>query len=600
MLLLAAWTALSFPLPARPAPTPAPPPPRAPADPVPWPRDVSRPEDRTEATRAPAGPPRHDLLPGPVGPYPYQGRRSWGSAQISSFLPSDFSGSVPELQRDGRFPRHLILQDLTLGTGNRGFSALEAWAETPTEAEHRLGGRYRDFRNFDLEVGHLSFHGFDRPSDDPVDRVTDSARLRVRKWGSLVLELGGEKSSADLQDVARDRTARWERGFARGTARFEEFDASLAGSVLRYVDLGDTADAWEDARFAVQLDRDITERTHLRGRMQTRERELAETGEATRDLDLALSTRSYDVFSLRGLTWLNEGGYTNRGASFVRTRDEVQAYRLQSRMVWNLADGGGLDLGFRETRRVEERLTRGGIDRLLQVPGTPRAELARFKEEVRPLTNELWAKLTARVRDKVHLYAGLDQTSTAGVARTDWVTVPSPSLDDSNRKAQKAGVVVTPLEGLTLTAELANEERFIPGRGDHGSGQNERVNSSLVAVDVGLLERFELRFDAGQFDILARDPRVARDTAHATSQYGVEASYALTRMLALEGSHRRLDQDGAATGVQQLSGLAVDYGGTGSPATFRLAYTHDTYDDPETPAAGYQARVVTLSAGVDF
>lgn len=600
LLVMAATAAAQLPPPPAAAFEPRPAPARTPEVPAvgsgeaPAGRGAAPPEGSRRDPRDLPGTPGED-----EAGYPYPGARFGGTASVGSFVNSTFEGNEFELQRDDLFPRNLILQQAALWWGNSGRTLLEVDWEAPTELDTRFQGRYRDFRNFDLSLGREDFFSYDRPREERSQRHLDHASGRLRKWSRVHLDWWVGAAEVRRRAMSRDRDASFQHVDVAATWLGSELRADLQLRVTRYQDALEPTDDHLDRDLRLRLRRDISPDTHLSASVVSEERQLDVTGEAQRDLGVALSTRTYDALRLKGLKVLTEARYRTRTSSFQRTHDEEQQLRLGGRAVYNLRGGGAVEAGIRKTWRQDERITRQGIDRLLADATTPRSELLPLREDVHPTVRDAWFKATARVA-QVKLFGSLDVTDLDAAPRSSWVAPTAAPLVYTNRQVYRGGLAAHPFAGVDARFEHSQEDRHISARGDHDFGQRQRAQGSSANFALSFVPRVRLDLDLTNQDLIHADDVVAEETAHEATTYGLGVEYDLGQRLVLESRYRRINYDGAITGIQELVEAAIDYGGTGSRSHLRVAFTFDDYLDPLDADASYRARVFSVSGGLDF
>jgi len=164
----------------------------------------------------------------------------------------------------------------------------------------------------------------------------------------------------------------------------------------------------------------------------------------------------------------------------------------------------------------------------------------------------------------------------------------------------RAGPRLVPRQTVDARLDASREERFLAGRGDHGTGQNQVLDHVNAHLRLGFLPRTRLELDLGNHDLVHADDQVAQEAARETTQYRLALGYDLSRRVLVEGTYERMTSDGGSEANQEIVGVAFDYGGTGLPATLRLSYTFDDFEDPQRLDSSYQAQVVSLSGSFDF
>ncbi len=554
-----------------------------------------------EVRRAEPAVPSRDL-PGPVGEdrhgYPWSGSRFTGELGLAARIQGNLEGSAAELQRSEGLADPLIVQDAWLHAGNSGRTALEASFDTPTGPDSTIALRYRDFRNFDLEFADRDGTWFDRPSEERSERHLDRLALRFRKFGALTLDVEAEDGHVLRRSPIRDRDEEWTRVALRSTWADAHVTARLDLETLAYHDPLEPADARQMHRGRLRLGRDIAPDTHLQAELRQREDLVPTTGETQRELAVRLSTRTYDLFRLRGLAWRNEVHYASRPLSYQRTSDEEQNLSAGTRLAWNLSEGGGVEIGLKKTWRDMARLDRPGIELLLAEPGTPRAALLARRLETSPSTRDAWLKATMKVRDLAVLTAGLDTVDTDGAPRSDWVRAGSQGLAYTNREGYGIGLLLFPFEGVDLRIDHREDRRFLAGRGV--TSQDQETRHDLLELHLHFLPRTDLWLDLGNFDTVHGDGRIQEGTVGETTQYGLRLGYDLARELAVQSGYQRLNHDGVSGVSQEIVTLGFEYGRSGSPLKARLEFTADDFAAPEEPGASYRARVVALSTEARF
>lgn len=548
--------------------------------------------------------PRVGDLEGTVGEaqdgYPYGGRHAGGHVSLRSTARSNMAGSAFELQLDDTIPRSLILQDFRGWLGLDGRTLLDLEWQTPTEEDSRFRGVYRDLRNFDLGATHLDSRWFDRPREQASHSTRDEAWLRLRKWSSLQLDLRLLGAKEDRLAMVRDRSARWDQLDARATGLVGDVRVDAGLRSAHYQDAGEATDGHDDQRLHLSLSRDVGPNTNLRAQVQTDERTLTASGEVQRDLALALSTRTYDLFGNRGLKFMTEASYRTRPASFQRTQDDEDSLRLGLRVAWDTG-AGAFEGGYRQVSRQVERLTRAGVETLLVTPDTPLAVLQGLRESAFPDTQKSWIQGTMPVlKHRVRLFGRHEELAVDGPPASNWTARNSPPLEYTDRTDSGFGVSVFPTEGVDLRAERRTEQRLLAGRGDHVAGQDQRVEQTLIGLHLAVLPRVDLNFQASDLDVHHVDDAVQAGTVDEVSSYALDLSYALSESVSLESSYQRLNHDGVSGATQEVVGFAIDYGGGSGGTHLRLDYLVDDFLDQAEGASSYRARLVNLSARLGF
>ena len=542
-------------------------------------------------------------LPGTVGEeqagYPYEGRRSGGEVHVRARVRDSITGSPFELQRDDTIPRSLILQEASLWTGHDGATLFELRWDQPTEDDSRFEGRYRDLRNFDLSYRRDDSRWFERPGEVPSLSFRQWAGGRLRKWSWLQLDAEVENARVQRNKSGPNRDARWDGVAGDMTAWIGTLQADVTLSQRSYVDLQESTAGYDDQHVQLHLGRDIGPNTHLRAGLRTDERTLAATGDTQRDLQLSLSSRTYDLFERPGLKLKTQAVYSTRPDGFQVTQDDDESLRLGFQFAYD-TDLGAFEVGYRQIEREVFRLPRSGWELLLQNPATTRARLRGLMEKYFPEERKLWAKATMPIRRKARLFARFGESSVGGPARTGVVADRAPPLEYTNTRKGAVGLSVFPWEGVDLRLERSSELRYMAGRGDHFLGQEQRLEHAFVHLHLGFLPRVDVNLQASNFDVLHVDDVVQAGAIGTVSNYSLDLSYALSRTVSLESAYQRLDHDGADGAMQEIVEFAIDIGASHQPAYMRLGYTLDDFFDDLDEANSVQARVVQISAGAKF
>lgn len=542
-------------------------------------------------------------LPGTVGEdqagYPYEGRRYGGEVHVRARVRDSITGSPFELQRDDTIPRSLILQEASLWTGHAGSTLLEFRWDQPTEDDSRFDGRYRDLRNFDLSYRRDDSRWFDRPSEAPSLSFRQGAELRLRKWSWLHLTAEVENARVQRNKASGSRDSRWDGAGGALTAWIGTVQTDLALSQRQYEDRLDTMDGYDEQQLLLHLGRDIGPNTHLRAGLRTAERTLAATGQTQRDLQISLSSRTYDLFERPGLKLKTQAVYSTRPDGFQVTQDDDESLRLGLQVAYD-SGLGAFEAGYRQIEREVFRLPRTGWELLLQDPTTPRARLRGLLEEFFPKERKSWIKGSMPIRDKARVFARFTEASVDGPPRTGLIRENSSPLEYTNTQKQAIGVSVFPWDGVDLRVERSSERRSMAGRGDHFLGQEQRLETEFVHLHVGVLPRVDMNLQLSTFDVLHVDDVVRDETVENVSNYALDLSYAMSRTVSLESGYQRLDHDGADGAMQEIVEFAIDIGASDQPAYLRLGYTLDDYFDDGPGTDSVQARVVQISAGARF
>ncbi len=314
---------------------------------------------------------------------------------------------------------------------------------------------------------------------------------------------------------------------------------------------------------------------------------------------LTLSTRSYDLFELRGLKLRTEASYQTRTSSFQRTQDEDENLHLSGRVSYDLGDGA-FEAGYRSIRREVTRLNRQGIEQLLATPDTPRASLLNFMDQSFPQERKAWVKGTIPLLRKVRIFGRYEGAAVDNPPQSNWVAARSAPLTYTDTKKSQYGFNAYPFQGVDITAERTLEERRISGRGDHRLGQRQRVEHAYVNFHFAFLPRTDLNFQASNFDIKHGDDVIDEGSVEEVTNYSLDLGYSLSDSVTLESNYQRLNHDGVNGAVQEIVGFAVDMGSTSSRGNVRLEYTLDDFHDEAETSSSAKARIVSLSGGMKF
>jgi hypothetical protein len=531
--------------------------------------------------------------------YPYEGRRFGGEVHVRARVRDSMTGSPFELQRDDTIPDSLILQEANLWTGHRGLTMLEFRWDQPTEDDSHFEGRYRDLRNFDLAYRRDDSRWFERPGEVPSLSFRQQADLRLRKWSWLHLEASVENARVQRNKSGASRDGRWDGVGAALSAWIGTVQADIRLTQRSFADRLEEMDGYDEQHLRLHLGRDIGPNTHLRAGLRTSERTLAATGATQRDLQLSLSSRTYDLFRRSGLKLRTQAVYTTRPDGFQVTQDDDESLRLGLQVAYD-SGLGAFEVGYRQIQREVFRLPRTGWEILLQDPAAPRSRLRGLLEEYFPEERRTWVKGTMPIRRKARVFARYGESAVDGPPRTGLVSDNSSPLEYTNRRKGALGVSVFPWEGVDLRIERNNERRFLAGRGDHFLGQEQRFEQDIFHLHVGFLPRVDVNLQLTTFDVLHVDDEVRAGAIQNVSNYALDLSYALSRTVSLESAYQRLDHDGADGAMQEIVEFAVDIGASDQPAYLRVGYTLDDYLDDVDADNTVQTRVVQITAGARF
>ncbi|MBI4871430.1 MAG: hypothetical protein HY814_07675 [Candidatus Riflebacteria bacterium] len=477
------------------------------------------------------------------------------------------------------------------------WTALDLGLRSPSDTDWGLSLGLRSLPYFRTEHHWTESVFYNLPVFTPTQRTRFWGDLDLRKYGQVPLLFWYDTNSLQGIGFDKDRSFLAEAYGFRAHGHTAGLDVDVDLPWLDYRDRLDPINDVGTRGFALSATRSfLSGHGDLQGSFR-RTRSYLENLDRQETVDVyEFRGLIYEVFDLEGLKLDTRATYRDTPTDLQLTARTDNLLDAKALLAYTNHDGFSVQLGRERRSLTRQRLSRAGLDRLGRSALLRPQDLAAYRIEDEPRSNDWFGRVFFRFQPWFSTTYFQKETSRDNPAPTDTVRFHSPTLEFNRSQDRHVDFQLQPLTNIGVNLRLAEQtDRNLP-----------RLYSQTVRTQQAdaywLLVNNRLNFGASwaRLDILPTGFDVA-PAGESTRSRGASLSYQLSPELTAFSDFTMLDTEGALSSVERIAnfGLEAETGGR-HRVSWRAVYTVDQMLNDQEKFADFDARGVVISGEAQF
>ena len=522
------------------------------------------------------------------------------SLGLASAFGSGFEGNMSEFQSHFALANPIQVNHLEFGSDLGELAYGEMGIYNPGDRDQLYWGKARHFQYWDLFGSWKNYYFVNRPSTDFSQRreIELAGLLRAFK------KLRGSFFLQSLQENSKEEPRSRDNSNERLGLELKFLDPSLEASIgverERFRDSKDGYNDWDSSSFAFEMQKELWQRTRFSMKFDHQSVTHREEQENLRETNIDLRAYAYGPFNLPKLRLRGEASYKYRPSSFVINSEEEEAFRSGASFLYLLGKAT-LSAGLKHRESKLRRLSRAGVEKLLETTGTPSSVLEELSIEERPKISSAW--LEARI-DGGRDYAislSLEDRTLGASPQTALVEGGSPSLYVNEQLASRISFTLRPRSALNLSVNHSRERRLWQQSDRAPEGRSYRASTQYLLNLGGLIDRFHGSINASSLELQAKSHEAVNRETNDLWAVGLHGNYRLTDSYDLFLDLSNIHSQGADESRERISSFGIRYeSGAAKALEFELAYILDRFRDDLNSSNDFTARTLSLSSEIRF